>query len=51
MHLTTLAFLFPVFIYKCGMSFIGHQRELSETSSGGSDDSHCSEVEKLLKVR
>ncbi|KAJ9575477.1 hypothetical protein L9F63_007682, partial [Diploptera punctata] len=27
----------------------GHQRELSETSSGGSDDSHCSEVEKLLK--
>lgn len=27
----------------------GHQRELSETSSGGSDDSHCQEVEKLLK--
>jgi len=40
-----------VFIYKCEISFLGHQRELSETSSGGSDDSHCSEVEKLLKVR
>lgn len=35
----------------CGISLTGHQRELSETSSGGSDDSHCSEVEKLTKVR
>ena len=43
--------MFAVFIFNCGMSFTGHQRELSETSSGGSDDSHCSEVEKLLKVR
>ncbi|PSN32413.1 hypothetical protein C0J52_17542 [Blattella germanica] len=37
-------------LMKVGIGKIkGHQRELSETSSGGSDDSHCSEVEKLLK--
>ncbi|CAG2058039.1 unnamed protein product, partial [Timema podura] len=38
-----------VFVKVGGVKVKGHQRELSEASSGGSDDSHYGEVEKLLK--
>nr|CAD7393365.1 unnamed protein product [Timema cristinae] len=38
-----------VFVKVGGVKVKGHQRELSEASSGGSDDIHYGEVEKLLK--
>nr|CAD7452210.1 unnamed protein product [Timema tahoe] len=38
-----------VFVKVGGVKVKGHQRELSEASSGGSDDNNYGEVEKLLK--